>query len=69
MNPVLLEIYSTVFTAAPYVIGAYALVWLVLFVYVLVVVLGLRRVEQRMAALEQAVILEQARQSPNATQS
>jgi hypothetical protein len=55
MDPILAEIYSTVFTAAPYVIGAYLLMWLVLFAYVLIVVLGLKRSEKRMAALEEAL--------------
>jgi len=55
MNPILAEIYSTVLTAAPYVIAAYALIWLVLAVYLLIVTLGLKRTEQKMAALEEAL--------------
>ena len=34
MNPVLAEIYSTIIPSAPYVLGAYVLVFIVLFVYV-----------------------------------
>jgi hypothetical protein len=55
MDPILAEIYSTVFTAAPYVIGAYALIWLVLLGYVLIVVLGLKNTERQMAALEESL--------------
>jgi hypothetical protein len=55
MDPVLAEIYSTVLTAAPYVVGAYALMWLALLIYVFIVVLGLRKTERRMAALEEAL--------------
>jgi hypothetical protein len=55
MDPILAEIYSTVLTAAPYVIGAYALMWLILLVYVLAVALGLRRTERRLAALEESL--------------
>lgn len=55
MDPILAEIYSTVMTAAPYVIGAYALIWLVLLGYVLVVVLGLKRTERQLAALEESL--------------
>jgi hypothetical protein len=55
MDPILAEIYSTVLTAAPYVIGAYALMWLVLLAYVVIVVLGLRRTERQMLALEEAL--------------
>jgi hypothetical protein len=60
MDPILAEIYSTVLTAAPYVIGAYLLMWLVLFVYVLVIVLGQKNAEKQIAALEEAI---RARQS------
>jgi hypothetical protein len=55
MDPILAEIYSTVLGAAPYVIGAYLLMWLVLFGYVLLVVVGLKRTEREMAALEAAL--------------
>ena len=55
MDPVLTEIYSTVLTAAPYVIGAYALIWLVLLTYLLVVTFGLKRTERQITALEEAL--------------
>jgi len=51
MDPILADIYSTVLTAAPYVIAAYALIWLILLVYVFIVVFGLKRTEKQMAAL------------------
>jgi hypothetical protein len=56
MDPILAEIYSTVLTAAPYVIGAYALMWFVLLVYVLITVLGLKKTEKQIAALEEALL-------------
>jgi hypothetical protein len=59
MDPILAEIYSTVLTAAPYVIGAYALMWCALLVYVLVVTLGLKRTERQMVALEEALAKDQ----------
>jgi CcmD family protein len=55
MDPVLAEIYSTVLTAAPYVIAAYALMWLVLLCYLLFVTLGLKKTERQIAALEEAL--------------
>jgi hypothetical protein len=55
MDPILAEIYSTVLTAAPYVIGAYAFMWCVLLVYVLIVMFGLKRTERQMVALEEAL--------------
>jgi len=60
MDPVLAEIYSTVFQAAPYVIGAYALIFLILFVYVAFVVRGLKKTEKHMEALEE-MLAEQAK--------
>jgi len=55
MDPILAEIYSTVLTAAPFVIGAYALMWFVLLVYLLMVTFGIKRTEKQMAALEEAI--------------
>jgi hypothetical protein len=55
VDPILAEIYSTVLTAAPYVIAAYVLMWLVLLVYVLIVVVGLKKTERQLSALQQAL--------------
>ena len=55
MNAILVDIYSTVIPSAPFVIAAYALVWLALLVYVVMVVRGLRKTEAQMAILEEAV--------------
>jgi hypothetical protein len=51
MDPILSEIYSTVLGAAPYVIIAYALMWVILLVYVLICVSGLKKTEREMRAL------------------
>lgn len=53
MNPVLEEIYSTIIPSAPFVIGAYVLVFLVLLVYVAFVLTKLKGVERKMDALEE----------------
>jgi hypothetical protein len=63
MDPILAEIYSTVLAAAPYVIGAYALMWLVLLVYVLIVSFGLKRTERQLAALEESIASRDASRS------
>ena len=55
MNPVLADIYSTVIPSAPFIIAAYALVWVALLVYVLIVIRGLKKTEAQMAVLEEAV--------------
>lgn len=55
MNPILSDIYSTVLPSAPFIIGAYALLWVILLVYVLIVVRGLKKTESQMAVLEEAI--------------
>ena len=55
MNPILADIYSTIIPSAPYLIAAYALIWLVLLVYVVFVVRGIKKTEREMAALELAI--------------
>ncbi|MBE6464849.1 MAG: CcmD family protein [Eggerthellaceae bacterium] len=54
MNPILADIYSTVIPSAPYLIAAYALIWVALLVYVVFVVKGIKKTERQMAALEAA---------------
>ena len=53
MNPILAEIYSTIIPSAPYVIAAYALLWVALLVYVLVIQRGMRHAEAQMRVLEE----------------
>ena len=55
MNPILVDIYSTVVPSMPFIIGAYVLVWAALLVYVIIVVRGLKKTEAQMAALEESV--------------
>ena len=59
MNPILADMYSTVIPSAPFLIAAYALVWVVLLVYVIVVVRGLKKTEAQMAVLEEALAAKQ----------
>ena len=53
MNPVLEEIYSTILPSAPFIIGAYALLWLVVLVYVFIIMRGLKKTEAQMGVLEE----------------
>ena len=55
MNPIISDIYSTVLPSAPFIIAAYAIVWLALLVYVIIVVRGLKKTEAQMAVLEEAL--------------
>ena len=43
MNPILADIYSTILPSAPYIIAAYALLWVALLVYVLMVFRGTKK--------------------------
>lgn len=55
MNSVLAEIYSTILPSAPYVLAAYVLVWLILFVYVFVVMTRLKKTERKIEALAKSL--------------
>lgn len=61
MNPVLVEIYSTIVPSMPFIIGAYVLMWLAILVYVLMITLGYKKAEAQMAVLEEAVAEKQAK--------
>lgn len=61
MNPVLAEIYSTVAPSMPFIIGAYALMWLAILVYMLAITLSYKKAEAQMAVLEEAVAELQAK--------
>ncbi len=63
MNPILEEIYSTIIPSAPYIIVAYALVWVALLAYMLIVMRGISRAEAQMRVLEET--LEETRQKPS----
>ena len=63
MNPILLDMYSTVAPSMPFVVAAYALVWAALLVYVIVVVRGLKKTEAQMSVLEEAIRASQGDKS------
>ena len=55
MDPIQAEIYSTVLTAAPFVIAAYVLIWVILLVYLIFSHRSLKKTEKQLAALEEAI--------------
>ena len=61
MNPVLVEIYSTIVPSMPFIIGAYVLMWLAILVYMLVITLSYKKAEKQMGGLEEAVTELQAK--------
>ncbi len=60
MNPILSDMYSTVIPSAPFIIAAYALVWVALLAYVAFVISGLKKTEAQMALIEEALADKQA---------
>ncbi|MCI8451011.1 MULTISPECIES: hypothetical protein [Eggerthellaceae] len=61
MNPILADIYSTILPSAPYVIAAYALLWVALLVYLLIIARGTKKAEAQLMLLEEAVADERAK--------
>ncbi len=55
MNPVLADIYSTILPSAPFVIAAYALLWVALLVFVFMIMRGIKKNEAQVAVLEEAL--------------
>jgi CcmD family protein len=53
MNATNIELYRLVLADAPYVIAAYAVLWVALIVYVTLVLRRLLRLEKEMAVLEE----------------
>ncbi len=61
MNPILAEIYSTIIPSAPYVIAAYALIWVALLVYVIIIMRGTQKAQKQIVLLEEQVADLQAK--------
>lgn len=55
MNEILNSVYGAVLPSAPYVIAAYALIWVALFVFVAIVIRGFKKSESDIALLEERV--------------
>jgi hypothetical protein len=55
MDPILEQIYSTIIPSAPFIIAAYALIWLVLFAYVLIIMRTTRRAQAQITILEESL--------------
>ena len=55
MDPILEEVYSIVVPAAPYVIGAYALIWVILLAFVAVMLVKTKKTQKDIDALNEAI--------------
>ena len=55
MNPILAEIYSTIVPSMPFIVAAYALLWVVLLIWMFLQFQKQRKLEQQVMLLEEAV--------------
>ena len=55
MDPILEEVYSIIVPSAPYVIGAYALIWVVLLVFVIIMLVSTKKTQKDIDALREAL--------------
>ncbi len=62
LDPILSEIYSTVMPAAPFVIAAYALMWLVLLIALIVSIAKLQKTKNDIKALDLSLKKLEAKQ-------
>lgn len=62
MDPVLAEVYTNV-SSAPYLIAAYALLWVVLLVFVGVLLARIKRTQKDIDALKDAIEYREEREN------
>lgn len=55
MDPILADVYSNSLEAAPYVIGAYALIWIILFVFAIAMFRRSRKTQKDIDALRESI--------------
>lgn len=55
MDPLLLEAYSTVIPAVPFVIGAYILIWIVLAIFLGISFFKIKRIQKELDALKSSI--------------
>ena len=55
MDPILLDIYSTIIPSAPYLIAAYVLLWAALFAFVFFVWRKVEKTESQIELIEEIV--------------
>lgn len=53
MNALLLEIYSTIIPSAPFIIAAYALIWALLLIWMLIQFSRQKKLERELCVLEE----------------
>ena len=63
MDTILEQVYSTIMPSAPYVIGAYALIWVVLLVFVIIMLMSTKKTQKDIDALEDALEYRERREA------
>ena len=62
MDPILEQVYSIIVPSAPYVIGAYALIWVVLLVFVIIMLVSTKKTQKDIDALREALEYREAKE-------
>lgn len=55
MDPVLADVYSTALSSAPFVIAAYALIWVILLAFAILMFVKTRKTQKDIDALKEAI--------------
>lgn len=63
MDSILAEVYSTIVPSAPYVIGAYALIWAILLVFLVVMLRRTKKTQKDIDALREAIEYRERKQA------
>ncbi len=66
MDPILEQVYSIIVPSAPYVIGAYALIWVILLVFVIVMLVNTKKTQKDIDALEDALEYRERKENERA---
>ena len=66
MDPILEEVYSIIVPSAPYVIGAYALIWVVLLVFVIIMLVSTKKTLKDIDALREALEYRERKEGKSA---
>jgi CcmD family protein len=63
MDSILAEVYSTIIPSAPYVIAAYALIWVILLVFLVVMLRRTKKTQKDIDALREAIEYRERKQA------
>lgn len=64
MDPVLADVYSTALSSAPFVIAAYALIWVILLAFAILMFMKSRKTQKDIDALREAIERRERKERP-----